>query len=807
MRLVEPGEVPDLDPDEGLVVVAVDSNVPLHSVSVNKDGNYFGSGVLRDLEHGHSYRLYAAEAGTYEWEEVQLLRRLEFELEDDPEFEFSVEPGRITYPGDLLFRPITFYRAEIAVPNRSLAALDWVRRTHPAVLEGRTFTYEGHYPDPFPGHYREVLAKHPGFEPNASTTLVPPPAPGQLPIDVEALWRPGRVTDIAINAEGTLVAMQVRLDQDEHLAILGGGQTWAIDLADMEAGSITRISQNALPFESIQWAGNDALLVSIDLMGTQKVGVMRAPRGANGKRSISYWIIPTEGVVLDSLRHDPDHILLAHTTSRDELRVHELDISSEEAIEAFQPRMLNRLNVGVEDDVAWFTDGAGRLRVAMAERDGEYVLMYGRDGQFSQVMVLSDEIGFVPVGLSYDADLIYALTDEGREQRDLVAYDIAQRRIVETLFSEPGVDVVSVIQDARRTPIGVTHYEQGRLVSTYFDAGDQKVARMLAEAFPGKTVAVIDRSRNGRQSVLWIDAGDQPAQLYYLDADKGSAMLLDESMPWLADVELAPTTVVPFAGSDGLAMEAFLTLPPGEGRRPLVVMPHGGPVGVADRRHFDPEVQFLASLGYAVLRVNFRGSEGYGRAFREAGHRSWGTLIEDDIDAAIDKVVSTQPVDPARMCVVGASYGGYSALVSAMRWPERFRCVVSIAGVSDRILQFTASDSGRSAEGREMLEKLMGDPHTDQAAMMATSPLYHHEAVTVPVMLVHGREDRRVDFEHTRRMARMLELAGRPATGLVFEEEGHGVEEADNIRALWHGVAGFLRQHLDAPDAASAPSG
>src|SRR5690554_1497508 len=217
------------------------------------------------------------------------------------------------------------------------------------------------------------------------------------------------------------------------------------------------------------------------------------------------------------------------------------------------------------------------------------------------------------------------------------------------------------------------------------------------------TVNTVERSQDGQVMILWADAGDQPPRLYHLDVARRKASLVGSSQPWLEGWTFAPTEVVAFRAGDGLEMEAFLTIPHGDVDRPLVVLPHGGPIGIADTLHFDPEVQFIASLGYAVLRVNFRGSAGYGRAFREAGHGNLGTLIEDDIDAAIRHVLERYSLDAERMCVVGSSYGGYSALVAAVRWPERFRCVVSIAGVSDRALMFTASDSGRSSEGRRVL--------------------------------------------------------------------------------------------------------
>jgi dipeptidyl aminopeptidase/acylaminoacyl peptidase len=296
-----------------------------------------------------------------------------------------------------------------------------------------------------------------------------------------------------------------------------------------------------------------------------------------------------------------------------------------------------------------------------------------------------------------------------------------------------------------------------------------------------------------------VDSSEHPPALYHMDVDARRASLLTDSRPDLAGFSFAPAHVLAVTGSGGLPLEAYLTLPPGTGKRPLVVMPHGGPIGVADRLHFDPEVQFLASLGYAVLQVNFRGSDGYGKAFREAGHRSQGGLIEDDIDAAIKVALAAHPLDPERMCALGGSYGGYSAMVSSLRWPGRFRCVVSMFGVSDRALFFTASDSGRNAKVRKQMERVIGDPNTDMANMQATSPLYLYRELQVPLMLVHGREDVRVDFEHTRRLVRMLNHAGRPPVLMAFADEGHGLDDIDNIDTAWSGIAGFLGEHLGAP--------
>lgn len=789
MRRVDPGEIPVLQPGEGLVVVAVDTDVVIRSLRVLKDGKTFGAGVMRDIKAGRSFQLYTADAGLYEWRELLMVYNLKYELEDDTEFKFKVESGKITYAGDLLFRMISFWRAEIAVSNRGLAAMDWLELKHPALYEKYAFQYSGHYPDPFPEFYRQARTAHPQAKPSAQVALLAPPKPGTLPIPVKTLWQPERIQEATLNAAGSLLALHVRNAKEE----------WAIELIDLQARTSAIVAKSVASFDSMEWSENDTLLLETSKGLQSKLVVVRIGSDPAGKRTYTHIELPDRGMVIDSFAEDPNRILFGTLSTNGVFMVHPMDISSQKTVDAFQPRMRDRLNAGVEGDVAWMTDGSGRLRVAMVRKEEEFTLMHGVNGVYTDVMSLSGDDPFDPKQLSFDGSLIYGLTEEGRGQRELVEFDVSQRKISRTLFSRPGVDVESALFDARHNPIGVTYYQSGRLVSEYFQETDNRLARILEKAFPDKTVAVGSRDRDGKQLALWVDAGDQPPLLYQLDIAKGQASLLDESRPWLAKEKFAPSKVVSFKGADGLALEAFLTLPQQPGKLPLVVFPHGGPIGVADRLHFDPEVQFLASLGYAVLRVNFRGSDGYGKAFREAGHGKLGTMIEDDIDAAIRHVLANYALDEQRMCIIGASYGGYSALVSVVRWPQRFRCAVSMSGVSDRALFFTASDGGRTAESRKQLEKVLGNPNTQHAEMQKTSPLYRYDEIKVPVMLVHGLEDTRVDFEHMRRMLRMLDMAGNVPVGLELEKAGHGLDEPDDQEKVWNGVAGFLRQYLDAP--------
>jgi len=785
---VNPGDVPELRPGEGLVLVAVDSDLAVTSLTVSSEDKAFTGGKLQDIAPGHTAGLYVMPAGKYRWDRLNLAW-VRWSLRDEPEFAFEVKPGQISYAGDLVFRNSDSFH----VANRGLRALDWLESQHPKLLDQHGFQYVGHYPDAFPDFYRKELQAA-GSAPSAKRDAQrAPPAPGELPLPVEELWRPSRLHAVAMSDSGRRVASAIR----------EGEGLWAIDLYDLDGGTVARLVESRTPVESLVWKDDQTLLANITVeFGPPRVWIF--PMGADGKAA-QPMMVPRAGALVDTLPGDPGHILFASAGLR-ETHVHRLDIRSAEAMEAYRFPLRERVNVGLALDFRWYTDARGKIRGAKVVRDESVVLVHGEGGKFAEVLVLDEAGGFDPIAVTGDGRAFIGLSEKGRQQRELVEFDPASKRITRTLFAKPGVDVVNAIFNRQGDPVGARYYESGQLVSEYFDAGQQQLAGKLARAFPGKTVASLGRSASGQQSLLLVDSSDQPALVYHLDLVAGRASVLEESAPWLKEKAFAPTKALTVRSSDGLAVEAFLTLPKRPGKLPLVVMPHGGPIGVADRRHFDPEVQFMASLGYAVLQVNFRGSEGYGKAFREAGFKELGTLIEDDIDAAIEAALAGFPIDPARMCAVGASYGGYSGLMMAVRSPERFRCVVSLSGVSDRGLAFTASDTGRSEEGRAALEKIIGDPRTQPERMRETSPLFRYRELTLPVMLVHGGQDIRVDYEHTRRLVRMLGLAGRPPVTLYFEGEGHGSDDPANLRKTWDGVAGFLRQHLDGASGAPAPA-
>jgi dipeptidyl aminopeptidase/acylaminoacyl peptidase len=216
---------------------------------------------------------------------------------------------------------------------------------------------------------------------------------------------------------------------------------------------------------------------------------------------------------------------------------------------------------------------------------------------------------------------------------------------------------------------------------------------------------------------------------------------------------------------------------------------------VQDTRHYDPVVQYLASWGFAVLQVNYRGSSGYGVAFLESGKREWAQGIEDDIDAAVETVLARPEIDGTRICIAGGSYGGFSAVASLQRHPDRYRCGASLNGVSDLLLHLEQGECAERESCREALEEIIGDPEAERGRLIALSPAYHVRDISAPLLVAHGTRDWRVHPDQSHRLILMLETFGKPHETFEIVGAGHFLDSREWVGYL-RTLRRFLTQHL-----------
>ena len=298
--------------------------------------------------------------------------------------------------------------------------------------------------------------------------------------------------------------------------------------------------------------------------------------------------------------------------------------------------------------------------------------------------------------------------------------------------------------------------------------------------------------------------------LSYSDRNPGSAYLYDfrtrrlefliDTRPWIKPAQMSESRIVRFSARDELPLSALLTLPrqvPAK-NLPLIVLVHGGPWTHPDSWGWQPEAQFLASRGYAVIQPNYRGTTGMGLRHVLASFRQWGLAMQDDLSDATHWAVRQGIADPRRVCVMGASYGGYAAMQALVRHPEQFQCAVNHAGITDLQLfhSVTWSDSSDSDFNRYLFPIMIGDPDRDRAQLRATSPAQNADRIKSPVFLAYGGEDKRVPLIHGERMRDALEKLGKPVEWMFKSDEGHGFARPANRIEFYTRAEDFLRRHI-----------
>jgi dipeptidyl aminopeptidase/acylaminoacyl peptidase len=322
-----------------------------------------------------------------------------------------------------------------------------------------------------------------------------------------------------------------------------------------------------------------------------------------------------------------------------------------------------------------------------------------------------------------------------------------------------------------------------------------KLHMALSQKFPGEFVDFIGYSEDGGELLFSVSSDRDPGTYYLIDTQHYKVRKLFSIAPWIDPSKMAERIPMHFKADDGTELEAILTVPPGAAmdNLPMVLLPHGGPHGISDSWFFDGDAQFLASRGYLVLQVNYRGSGGRGHAFETAGYLKWGTRIQQDLIDGVKWAEAQHYADPKRVCVYGGSFGGYSAMMTVIRAPGMFKCAVGYAGVYDLAMLYKKGDTHEDKTGLSYLHTVIGKNDAD---LDANSPDKLADKIDVPVLLIHGEDDQRAPFAQAKAMRAALEAAHKPYEWLAKPDEGHGFyTEKDNVDMLNH-LQAFLEKYI-----------
>jgi len=597
-----------------------------------------------------------------------------------------------------------------------------------------------------------------------------------------------------------------------------------INLASKQARVIqTAKKSNGFDLDWVRWKGDNRVVIgaTVELVkqGRAETGQMlkrkdeiyRISRvfalGADGRNAVQMFqgqlsqLVGGFGstLLLDELPAEPGHVLI-WAIDNSGIGAWKADVATGK---------VQRIANGGWQTVDYATDGAGYPVMRFDETANVRKIFRRASGSEDWIpagevrkSMISGSPDFNTVGPGPKPNQVYVLArKEKTELATLHLYDASTGEFGEPVFRGAEADAVAPWIDPSTRALIATCEFGARLACRMVDPKLQKYLNALDMFFEKKaTLELVDMSDDASKWLLHISGPTEGDGLYLFDRATAQVEKLIESFPKVAAADRSPTEVISYASRDGTKLWAYVTAKAGEGPRPMVVMPHGGPEA-RDEYGFDAFAQFLAAQGYVVVQPNFRGSSGAGGAFALAGRGQWGKMMQDDVTDAVKHMVDAGKADPKRVCIVGASYGGYAALAGAALTPDLYRCAVSIAGVSDlgEILRSEKHENGMGSNAFYYWRESIGDPDKDRDALSAVSPRKLADRMTAPILLIHGEKDETVPFRQSVIMQDALKAAGKPTKLVRFEAADHYWDNWDraDLLTLYQETAAFLKKNLN----------
>lgn len=531
-------------------------------------------------------------------------------------------------------------------------------------------------------------------------------------------------------------------------------------------------------------------IISADLNGEGAIALLNDEGSV--KRNVN------SARITHSLPDDPEHILMS-AYRRERLTLFKVNVSSGES---------EKIVSGGRFTVAYVNDKAGNLffkydykpvakTIEIFKYNGQEewstvdVIYFDEDDEDKNKVEFKDLVGIK------DGQLVYRKLNENSGFHELILLKDDQK---EVFISLPKTDIVSVIrQGMDNEVIGYTTLTD-IYRSYYFDESRQAVYEKASEYFKGENFSFSSISTDQTHAIVKSWGANNPVTYFTYDLVNDEIKKFNYAYSALPSEKLASGFKAQYLARDKMLINAYIYAPPsfdGSKALPLVVMPHGGPQS-RNSLNYNDFTQFIATRGYLVIKPNFRGSTGYGKAFESAGYKEWGGKMQEDLEDAVAFLIKEGLVDASKVCIVGASYGGYAALMGAVKTPDMFQCVVSINGVTHLPEQVEFDlNKFESEELHTFIKESIGDPDADADMLKARSPALLAKNIKVPVLLIHGDKDEVVPYEQAEMMEKAMKKHNKTVEFITLEDAGHSIFYYDeDIRAVYGAVERFLAESL-----------
>lgn len=535
---------------------------------------------------------------------------------------------------------------------------------------------------------------------------------------------------------------------------------------------------------SVNYDGNKGLIIY-----GYRAGEVKSMAHIRKKESTMGW-----GEIIDTLPKDKKHILISSTpmsnTGERHASVHKLNV--------YTGHLKSKMARSPLPNSHFITDSTGKLRAVTGITEENKKGLYIRK-QDKWHKVPSESVGdnVLPLSVSASGKYLYTVDNYQQDLKGIFKLDIDDYSY-QSVYTDKSVDITDVEMSTDGRSAYAVRVDENYPAYLILNKklAEAEVFKNLLKSLPYSNVTITSKSDDGRIYIVLASSDIEPGNIYLYDKNKNQLRFLFKLMSKFDTTDFVQMEPISVTSSDNRTIKGYFTQAISSKKNqlsPVVVLVHGGPHGVRDYWRFSSQVQYLALNGYSVLQVNYRGSGGYGQDFEILGHKHWGDAIQQDIMEAYQWLVTNKKAEENNACIMGASFGAYSAIQSAIKYPNTYRCAIANAGIYDLELMFEEGDIQNRRSGMSYLKKVLG---TDQNKLKAMSPVHFADKINIPLFLAHGEDDERAPFEHVERLRAALDRAGKSYQWFAVDKEGHGFYNPKNQKAYMKGVVDFLDEHL-----------
>ncbi len=494
--------------------------------------------------------------------------------------------------------------------------------------------------------------------------------------------------------------------------------------------------------------------------------------------------------VVDDLKDNPEEMLIQLNQRNPQIfDVFRINVNTGE---------MNQVAENPGNITGWITDHNGKLRVALTT-DGVSTGILVRDKEeepFKELITTNFKETLYPVFFTFDNKNLYMISNMGRDKTAIVECNVSENKETDVIYENADFDVANLMySEKRKVLIGVSYVTWKREYEI-FDKEAEEIYNDLESKLEGYEFAVTGNNKNEDKLLVRTYSDKSLGAFYFYDVNKKDLKKLVDVSPWLKEEYMADQKPITYKTRDGLTIHGYLTLPKGVEAKnlPVVVNPHGGP-WARDSWGFNPELQFLANRGYAVLQMNFRGSTGYGKNFWMIAFKEWGKKMQDDITDGVNWLIEEGIADPERIGIYGGSYGGYTTLAGVTFTPDLYACAVDYVGVSN-IFSWMNAIPPYWEPYREMIYEMVGHPQKDSLLLREASPIFSIDNIKTPLFIAQGANDPRVPKAESDQIVSALKDKGIDVPYMVKDNEGHGFRNEENRFDFYGSMEQFFFKHL-----------